>query len=239
MGQLDAAEELLRKANEQGHTPQPALALIRLARGDARAAVDLDRHCGRRDLRCVGPGSDAARPGRDRPRGGPATDRVERQPANWRPSWRPTPHRRRRRGRPTPRAASSSRKASRWKRSGSCGERSPRGARSAPRTRSPWTTRSDRDRAPLERRTRTPRTSSSPLHARGVRALGALVRPRRRRRAIQAVANAQPAEPGRKTFVFTDIVGSTAIAELLGDQAWEQWLGWHDETLRSISRDWR
>ena len=34
--------------------------------------------------------------------------------------------------------------------------------------------------------------------------------------------------------MFTDIVGSTALAELLGDEAWEQLLRWHDETLRRI-----
>jgi class 3 adenylate cyclase len=38
----------------------------------------------------------------------------------------------------------------------------------------------------------------------------------------------------RRTFAFTDIVGSTALAELLGDSAWEQLLRWHDETLRRI-----
>jgi class 3 adenylate cyclase len=53
--------------------------------------------------------------------------------------------------------------------------------------------------------------------------------------AIDAVRlrRAGPAQ-ARKTFVFTDIVGSTALAELLGDQAWEQLLAWHDVTLRRI-----
>jgi class 3 adenylate cyclase len=36
-----------------------------------------------------------------------------------------------------------------------------------------------------------------------------------------------------KAFMFTDIVGSTNLAELLGDEAWETLLGWHDETLRA------
>ena len=31
-----------------------------------------------------------------------------------------------------------------------------------------------------------------------------------------------------KTFMFTDIVGSTNLAELLGDDAWESLLSWHD-----------
>jgi class 3 adenylate cyclase len=38
----------------------------------------------------------------------------------------------------------------------------------------------------------------------------------------------------RKTFMFTDIVGSTILAEALGDQAWERLLRWHDDTLRGI-----
>jgi class 3 adenylate cyclase len=37
-----------------------------------------------------------------------------------------------------------------------------------------------------------------------------------------------------KTFLFTDIVGSTNLAEVLGDDAWETLLGWHDETLRGL-----
>jgi class 3 adenylate cyclase len=35
------------------------------------------------------------------------------------------------------------------------------------------------------------------------------------------------------TFMFTDIVGSTSLAEAIGDQAWERLLRWHDDMLRS------
>ncbi len=38
----------------------------------------------------------------------------------------------------------------------------------------------------------------------------------------------------RMTFMFTDIVGSTNLAEALGDQAWDRLLRWHDETLRAV-----
>jgi len=43
-------------------------------------------------------------------------------------------------------------------------------------------------------------------------------------------------EPQRvaKTFMFTDIVKSTDLLELLGDEAWELLLRWHDQTLRSL-----
>ena len=37
-----------------------------------------------------------------------------------------------------------------------------------------------------------------------------------------------------KTFMFTDIVGSTALLEAMGDEAWTNLLRWHDETLRSL-----
>ena len=36
-----------------------------------------------------------------------------------------------------------------------------------------------------------------------------------------------------RTFLFTDIVGSTNLLETIGDEAWEDVLRWHDETLRS------
>jgi class 3 adenylate cyclase len=38
----------------------------------------------------------------------------------------------------------------------------------------------------------------------------------------------------RRTFMFTDIVGSTGLAEALGDDAWERLLRLHDEMLRGL-----
>jgi class 3 adenylate cyclase len=38
----------------------------------------------------------------------------------------------------------------------------------------------------------------------------------------------------RRTFMFTDIVGSTQLAEALGDDAWERLLRWHDEMVASV-----
>jgi len=38
----------------------------------------------------------------------------------------------------------------------------------------------------------------------------------------------------RKTFMFTDIVGSTVLAEAVGDRAWEMLLRWHDDMLRNL-----
>ena len=38
----------------------------------------------------------------------------------------------------------------------------------------------------------------------------------------------------QRTFVFTDIVDSTRMAEALGEQKWQRLLGWHDRTLREL-----
>jgi class 3 adenylate cyclase len=42
-----------------------------------------------------------------------------------------------------------------------------------------------------------------------------------------------------KTFMFTDIEGSTTLVEALGDEAWQGVLRWHDEMLRSLFADHR
>lgn len=40
-----------------------------------------------------------------------------------------------------------------------------------------------------------------------------------------------------KAFMFTDIVTSTDLAGVMGDDAWQELLRWHDRTLRSIFAD--
>jgi len=37
-----------------------------------------------------------------------------------------------------------------------------------------------------------------------------------------------------KTFMFTDIVGSTNLVEAMGDEAWDTLLRWHDGALREV-----
>ncbi len=41
-----------------------------------------------------------------------------------------------------------------------------------------------------------------------------------------------------KTFMFTDIVQSTSLAGVLGDEAWGVLLRWHDETLGTLFREY-
>src|ERR671918_350005 len=45
---------------------------------------------------------------------------------------------------------------------------------------------------------------------------------------------AGPTERVGRTFMFTDIVRSTDLVEVIGDEAWEDLLRWHDATLRSL-----
>jgi class 3 adenylate cyclase len=54
-----------------------------------------------------------------------------------------------------------------------------------------------------------------------------------------APPRAEPAPRTTRTFLFSDIVESTRLAEAMGDAAWEQLLGWHDRTLRAEFARWR
>jgi class 3 adenylate cyclase len=45
---------------------------------------------------------------------------------------------------------------------------------------------------------------------------------------------ARAGERVKRTFLFTDIVGSTPLVEALGDDAWQELIRWHDQTLRTI-----
>ena len=48
------------------------------------------------------------------------------------------------------------------------------------------------------------------------------------------VSAATPPERVRRSFMFTDIVKSTDLVGVIGDEAWEDLLTWHDQTLRSL-----
>ncbi len=50
--------------------------------------------------------------------------------------------------------------------------------------------------------------------------------------ALLARVTRAPAAREVRTFMFTDIVGSTALVEAIGDEAWHDLLHWHDEALR-------
>ena len=50
----------------------------------------------------------------------------------------------------------------------------------------------------------------------------------------QLRGKAEPARRVLKTFMFTDVVGSTNLVEVMGDEAWDTLLRWHDTTLREV-----
>jgi class 3 adenylate cyclase len=45
-----------------------------------------------------------------------------------------------------------------------------------------------------------------------------------------------PTQPNEafRTFMFTDIVGSTSLIDVIGDEAWDDLRRWHDQTLRTL-----
>jgi class 3 adenylate cyclase len=50
----------------------------------------------------------------------------------------------------------------------------------------------------------------------------------------QLRGKSEPARRVLKTFMFTDVVGSTNLVEVMGDEAWDTLLRWHDTTLREV-----
>jgi class 3 adenylate cyclase len=50
----------------------------------------------------------------------------------------------------------------------------------------------------------------------------------------ELVSAATPPERVKRSFMFTDIVKSTDLVGAIGDEAWEDLLTWHDQTLRSL-----
>lgn len=58
------------------------------------------------------------------------------------------------------------------------------------------------------------------------------------RRAVEAVARLRPsgstAERERRVFMFTDIVNSTNLVEVIGDDAWGHLLRWHNQKLAAL-----
>jgi class 3 adenylate cyclase len=53
-------------------------------------------------------------------------------------------------------------------------------------------------------------------------------------------ASAQPPQDRvTLTFLFTDIVRSTKLVDAIGDEAWQDVIRWHDETLRSLIAEYR
>ena len=244
MGDLDAAAEAFDRAYEYGHDAQPGLALLQLARGevgDAQRSIEraLAAASGTGGVRRPGDARPAAAgPGRDRPRrrrprrrrpgrrgaridrsrlrtaalpGGRA-DRPRRAAARGR-----TSHRRRRR---------SSASRGDCGRRPTCRTRAPGRACATPRRWRPRATQATARRDLLAARAAFERLGATLDLERVDALLGEERRPARRRRPLRR-------QRATKTFMFTDIVTSTDLVGLIGDEAWNELLRWHDRELRS------
>jgi class 3 adenylate cyclase len=66
--------------------------------------------------------------------------------------------------------------------------------------------------------------------------LGAVPDLTRAARTIGLLGAPTVAERLARAFVFTDIVGSTELIGVIGDEAWKDLRRWHNETLRSLVR---
>jgi class 3 adenylate cyclase len=64
--------------------------------------------------------------------------------------------------------------------------------------------------------------------------LGALPDAQRAGQLLGVESFTPPGSKLDKTFMFTDIVRSTALVEAIGDEAWEDLVRWHDATLRAL-----
>jgi class 3 adenylate cyclase len=81
---------------------------------------------------------------------------------------------------------------------------------------------------------RTGDQGAAQLELEGAQAtLAALGAPLEAGRAERLLAGITPGVREIQTFMFTDIVDSTRLAELLGDDSWFSLLSWHDRTARA------
>jgi len=233
-GDFEGAETALREAHARGRSPQPALALVRLAQGKVKAAASAinsavaeetwDRWARARLLPAQ---VEIAIAAGDLERARTAVDELAGIVAGY----------------PSP-ALEAGRRAALGR--VLVGEGDPLGAAAELRVAvkgwrevgSPYEVA--RARAVLSRAFRALQNEDdADLELRAAleefRRLGAPVDVEGAERELR---NAEDVRSGplttRKTFMFTDIVGSTNLAEALGDQAWERLLRWHDDMLRSL-----
>jgi class 3 adenylate cyclase len=86
--------------------------------------------------------------------------------------------------------------------------------------------------------------SAARMDLRAVRAVFERLGANRDLRRVDALLGGEAPAPGRpnrltRTFMFTDIVTSTDLVGLIGDEAWGELLRWHDRELRSAFAEHR
>lgn len=67
--------------------------------------------------------------------------------------------------------------------------------------------------------------------------LGARLEARRTTELRARIGGGIPSTRAVRTFLFTDIVGSTSLIAAIGDEAWEDLRRWHDQALRATFAD--
>ena len=233
MGDLDGAEVALREAHHHGKPPQPALALVRLAQGNTRAAVKaIDAAVGDETwdrlarTRLLPAQAEIAIAAGDVAKARRAVDELADIVAGY----------------PSPALDAGARLAQ-----GRVllAEGDPRGPQRAAcrRGRLARRRRTVRDRpfthAPVQRAPRARHEEDADLELNAAleefRRLGAKLDTAATERELNEINERRNGPTtARRTFMFTDIVGSTGLAETLGDDAWERLLRWHDDTLRGV-----
>lgn len=232
-GDLAGAEEAYRQAHKKGVHPQPGLALLRLAQGKPEAAMTLIRrtleeeeHGNRlQRMRALLPALvTIALEAGDRESARSAADELGEAGEEY--------------GTPALRAAAAGARGAVQLADGQMGE----AAKSLQRALQLWR---DAD-APYEAgRTRLllgqayltqGETESAVLELDAARSafehLGALPDAKRAEDLLQRTVHEAVPARALRTFMFTDIVGSTALIEAIGDEAWEGLRRWHDQSLR-------
>jgi class 3 adenylate cyclase len=230
-GDLQEAEEAFRQAHELGRDPQPGISVLRLAQGrpDA-AATSIRRALGEteeplRRARLLPAAVEISARGGDRDTAREAADELERIAEAF--------------GSPALRASAASARARVQLEEGD-----PSGALRSARTG--WK---------LWREVEAPYEAALARSTLGLayRAIGdddaALLELEAARATLQELGAVldlrlldEALSPKRsgprvaRTFMFTDIVRSTNLVEAIGDEAWEDMVGWHDRALRELFR---
>jgi class 3 adenylate cyclase len=234
LGDVEAADEAYARAESFGMSPEPGRSLLRLAEGKVgaaatsiRAALD-DRttnHCER--VRLLAAQVDIALAGDDLDTAEAAADELDELVAGL--------------GTPSLRAmAGAARGAVLTARGDAAGA-----VRLLQRARAGWQELA----APLEEAEVCLRlarasvasgdTDAARMQARSAletfERVGAKIAATRARHLLSEIAGAdEPAERVGRAFLFTDIVRSTDLIGVIGDEAWNDLLDWHDRTLRSL-----
>ncbi len=239
MGDLEGAGEALDRAYEYGHDAQPGMALLQLARGEvdeaarsiARALAvtkGTDLHIDRATRARLLPAQiEIALAAGDLDTAGPAVDELESIAADFQ--------------RPVFEAGALTARGELLLREERPAEASPllgRSWRLWQETDLPYESAlarlhyaealaADGDEAAARRDFRAARSAFERLGAaRDVQRVDALL-------GEDAAMAAPSSRRVTKTFMFTDIVTSTDLVGLIGDDAWEELLRWHDRELRS------